>query len=253
MLDHIQSLLSKFSSTTLKEIEKSALMNRVDEKFVIPLSKLDELLTALQNEYHVLQINGLNVFQYSSLYFDCKDYRFYLDHHNGRSNRNKVRIRKYCDTGETYLEVKKKTKERTIKKRIKIADFTTDLSDENKTFIQNQLGNNADLQAVLYNDYKRITLIHKTKTERVTFDFDIRSKSVDLRVEKNKLAQLVIVEIKQERADRSSILFQTMKAKHIRPLRISKFCFGIFELYDNLALKSNRFKPRLMQLHKVLQ
>jgi hypothetical protein len=248
----ILCLLDQFSTVSLEGIAKNALMDRVDEKFVFPIQLLHELLLDCQQEYHVLEIDKRKLFQYSSLYFDDKQMHFFKDHHNGKSIRNKVRIRKYCDVGTSYLEIKKKLKQRTIKKRIQIADLDPNLSEESLDYIKKHIPNDAALIPILHNNYKRITLVHKTREERLTFDFDMHSYSIDNQEEKSTLSNLVIAEIKQPRINRNTLFFQLMRAKQIRPLRISKFCFGVIELYHNLALKSNRFKPRMIQLQKVL-
>ena len=42
----------------------------------------------------------------SCLYYDTEDRKFYLDHHNQRVNRNKIRFREYEGSNLTFLEIK---------------------------------------------------------------------------------------------------------------------------------------------------
>jgi hypothetical protein len=81
--------------------------------------------------------------------------------------------------------------------------------------------------------------------ERVTTDFNI---SFTDKTRKIYLNGLVIIEIKQARADKSSLIYQTLKKNSVRPSPISKYCVGISLLNDKS--KSNNFKQTLLQINK---
>ena len=110
---------SNFSPISLKDMDGVKLMNRTDTKFASQLSKLPKLLLQLQPFYNVLTINSKVIQDYKSLYYDTKERKFYIDHHNSRVNRNKIRFREYVGSNLTFLEIKRKNnKGKTIKKRI---------------------------------------------------------------------------------------------------------------------------------------
>ena len=71
------------------------LMNRTDTKFAFKAAKLPLLLNNMQSFYRVLEIDGELIHDYKSLYYDTEDRKFYLDHHNRRVNRHKIRFREY--------------------------------------------------------------------------------------------------------------------------------------------------------------
>ena len=75
-------------------------------------------------EYNILEVNNDKFSEYESLYFDQEDFKFYNDHHRGKSNRLKIRIRKYKSNGLAFLEVKKKAQRTNhkIKDKIKILE-----------------------------------------------------------------------------------------------------------------------------------
>ena len=97
------------------------LMNRIDTKFVFEIELLKKALQEIKEYYYILEIKGLRMSAYRSLYFDTDEFKFYYEHHNGKTNRNKVRYREYLESGLCFLEVKhKNNKGKTIKKRIKV-------------------------------------------------------------------------------------------------------------------------------------
>ena len=116
-MSNLLPIISDFAPITLKEMDGVKLMSRMDTKFVFKIEKLPSLLEKMTAFYRVLEINGKFIHDYKSLYFDTNARKFYIDHHNSRVNRNKIRFREYVDSGLTFLEVKlKNNKGRTIKK-----------------------------------------------------------------------------------------------------------------------------------------
>ena len=85
--------------------------------------------------------------------------------------------------------------------------------------------------------YKRITLLHKTKPEKITFDFNLKFCQEEARAD---FFNLVIVEVKTER-DRHMDFAILMKQQGIRSESISKYCLGLIAL--NQPIKFNTFKP----------
>ena len=239
--------VDKFAPISLEEMNSVALMKRTDTKYVINISVLSKVLTKLLESYRVLEIKGRRIMNYSSLYLDTNDFKFYLDHHNGRVNRTKIRQRKYVDSDLTFLEIKKKNgKGETNKFRIKIDDFQTELSNESKDFISEVTEQNYNLQTSLWNSFNRITLVNLKDNERVTIDLNL---TYTIGNKEKKYSNIVIVELKQSRFDRKSDVVKTLKKVGHNPYSISKYCIGVVNLYKNL--KYNTFKPKLLKINKI--
>ncbi len=229
-------------------MSEKMLMNRVDTKYVFPASQIPLFLDQLKDDYRVLDVNGVRLSRYESLYFDTENLDLFHKHQRGRSNRHKIRYRKYVESDLHFFEIKfKNNKGRTIKDRVKqyaIADTISNVAEKflhEKTPIQS-----SELFPQFWANYSRITLVNTVLDERVTLDLDIVFK-------KNKdeygFDDLVIAEVKQEKFVSSSFL-KLMKKYHVREGSVSKYCLGVIRI-DN-SVKHNNFKPNLRNINKVL-
>ncbi|MBT4345540.1 MAG: polyphosphate polymerase domain-containing protein [Flavobacteriales bacterium] len=246
-MNEISKITASFSPIKLAEMDNVKLMSRSDTKFAFKFSKLPELLNQMMPFYKVLEINGKFIHDYKSLYFDTDDRKFYLDHHNGRVNRNKVRFREYVGSDLTFLEIKRKNnKGKTIKKRMKVDSINDNLSVKQKEYIYSIIGSNIILNSKQWINFSRITFVHKVHKERLTIDINLNFKEKDRRGDLNQIA---IGEVKQERMSRLSDFMRIAKELHILPIRISKYCMSTLEL--NPELKQNRFKEKTLFLTKL--
>lgn len=253
MNELLTTILHGYHGLTLEELSRAPLMNRTDEKFAFLLEDLPTILENIREHYDVLNIDGKVIFAYTSQYFDDPDFRFFNDHHRAIPHRFKVRIRTYLDTSTSFLEVKEKVKGRTDKKRMLYSGFSKDgLEPEAQAFLEARLHEKLALRPVMVNSYKRITLVNKFIEERLTIDFDITNGTMDEPLACDQsLKKIVIAELKQPRLDRASPFYKLMKALRIRPFRISKFCFGMMDLYGSGAIKSNNFKSKRLFIQKL--
>jgi len=248
-MNEISKITASFSHIKLAEMDNVKLMSRSDTKFAFKFSKLPELLNQMMPFYKVLEINGKFIHDYKSLYFDTDDRKFYLDHHNGRVNRNKVRFREYVGSDLTFLEIKRKNnKGKTIKKRMKVDSINDKLSVKQKEYIYSIIGSNIILNSKQWINFSRITFVHKVHKERLTIDINLNFKEKDRRGDLNQIA---IGEVKQERMSRLSDFMRIAKELHILPIRISKYCMSTLEL--NPELKQNRFKEKTLFLTKLFR
>lgn len=245
-MEKTAEILNQFNPISLEGLINAKLMNRVDSKFVFHLSDLPGILTELNKDYHILEVNGMRVAKYENLYFDTEDHRFYLDHHNNKNHRFKVRIRKYGNTLTTYFEIKERWKNRMIKQRIQIDELRETLNKDELQLINKTLGISAPLQGVLLNSYQRITLVSESLKERFTLDYALSFKQGE--VEKH-VDNVVIAELKQEGLNRQSPAFQLMNQKKIRSFRISKYCIGTVLLFPKEKVKYNSFKFIIQKLN----
>jgi hypothetical protein len=247
-MSKIETILQNFKPISLAEMDRVKLMNRTDTKFAFSVEKFTEFLESLNQFYDVLEIANTRTPHYESLYFDDDQFSFFKDHHNGKTNRFKVRIRKYVESEILFLEVKHKFKGRTDKKRIPTNGFDEVFDEKQLQFLTKQLQAESQLMPTMWNSFQRITLINKTLNERLTFDFNINFHHQN--TERN-FNNLVIAELKQEELNRNSPFYALMKKQQIRPYRLSKYCLGSIEIYGENQLKFNRFKKKLLLLKKI--
>jgi hypothetical protein len=241
--------LSEFNSISLKDLDKVQLLNRKDTKFVFSQNKLLQLLDRLKPFYWILEIEGKRTFIYDNTYFDTDEFFFYTQHHNECRKRFKVRHRRYCETNDQYFEIKiKDNKNRTIKKRLKINDGNGHFGEEEKRLISETIGLSPQhLNPKLNMQFSRITLADKSFSERLTIDTNL---SVLNGTGSKMFDQLVISEIKQKKYNPKSNFIRILRNLKIPEMRFSKYCMGM--LHVNRGIKYNRFKPKLLQINKIL-
>lgn len=231
-------------------MDRVKLQNRTDTKFVFETDLLPIVLNEIKEYYSILEIKKKRTNSYKTLYFDTEKLESYIQHHNGKANRIKIRFRKYIESDLNYLEVKfKNNKGRTIKSRKKVNDTETILSPSSKDFIENNsFYKSDDIEPVLWNSFTRLTLVHKTKNERLTIDLNLGFKSFSANTEK-KIPHIIIAEVKQEKASTNSEFIKAIRKHHIRKSGMSKYCVGTALL--NKELKQNNFKERILKIKKL--
>ena len=171
---------------------------------------------------------------------------YYKHHHQGRNKRHKVRFRTYVESCLSFLEVKLKDKGKTNKKRI-TSTQNNSLDEAQKAFLSEWITEDLEqLNISLENTFQRVTLVHKREQERVTIDFNL---NFVLENQTIPLAEQVIIEIKQSRVNRNSVISKLLRSKLIRPLRLSKYCIGCILMDD--GLKYNRFKSKLLKINQI--
>ncbi|MDS1311170.1 polyphosphate polymerase domain-containing protein [Marinobacter xiaoshiensis] len=242
--------LAGFCGHGLADQMRVALMDRVDAKFVVRPGALEQCLQGLRGAYTILDMDGCRRFVYDTLYFDSPDRRLFLDHHNGKLNRLKVRLRHYRHSKIMFLEVKKKTnRQRTVKTRVPVT-FESFVDGSATRFLKEQSGLPvAGMQPALFVSYQRITLISTQNPERITIDTQLAFHSPD-RTLSVDLPGVAIVEVKHDRHSGCSPMLQSLARHGCRPVAFSKYCVGTSLLYGS-QLKTNRFKPLLRSLYGI--
>lgn len=235
---------------------KAAMLERLDNKYVVREEVLRQALPQLAEHFDVLEIDGRRAFTYETCYFDDEDRHCYFDHHQGRRRRCKVRVRRYTDAQLCFVEVKLKDKRGiTVKKRLDytVAKYgTLDAAalahvDESYRSLYGEpfclaLGPVIDMQ------YRRITLVARDGGERMTIDCDLRfssqgrARSID--------DGALIIETKS--ANGNGIADRILRAQHQHPTRgCSKYCCGMATL--QAVDRHNKFLPALRKLNIVPQ
>jgi hypothetical protein len=246
-MSSVNALLERFDPISLSEMDGVKLQDRVDTKYVFAAEQLPKVLEEMRKDYRILAVDGTRGTKYRSLYFDTVDLQHYKDHHNKRTFRSKVRFREYIGSDLAFLEVKRKTgRGRTDKKRIRVEGIPEVLSPGQQAFISKANGDGAPLVASLWNHFTRYTFVARDTPERLTMDVDLRFS--DPKGER-ELSGIVIAELKQERADRTSPFVRVMRSMHLRPAGMSKYCVGMLLLEKNV--KPNAFKEVLLMLDRI--
>jgi hypothetical protein len=241
-----EEILQKFQPITLEEMDAVKLMNRTDTKFVLNRNFFNSVLPQFAESYRVLEIANKRMASYKTLYYDTQGFQLFLDHHNEKGDRYKIRIRNYVESNLFYLEIKRKFKGRTDKKRTKVKDFELELSSESEHYINKVLGQQIKVVPKLWNSFQRITLVNTREVERLTLDLNLTFEWQD---KKKVFDHLVVAELKQENVNRNSLFYSLMKEHHIRPNSISKYCVGGIAL--NPELKANNFKDKVLLIDKL--
>lgn len=245
----VTSLLSAFSPISLEEMGAIRLMNRTDTKYVVSLPVLADVLHRACRHYRVQEVDGERNITYHTTYLDTPDYAMYLAHQNGRTIREKIRVRTYVSSDITFLEVKNKNnKGRTDKKRIRVQGVDTLHMDGGETFLRDHAWYELSaLILLLENHFHRITLVNNAMTERLTIDTNVHFRHLATGIEAD-LSNLAIIELKRD-GRTFSPLGEILRELHIRPSGISKYCVGTALTAKNL--KYNRFKPKLRMAEKI--
>jgi len=244
-----QYLLNDFQGVSLKELDKVKLLDRQDTKFVFNQIQLPLILEKIKPFYRILEINNDRIFTYDTTYFDTDDFLFYNQHHNENRKRFKVRFRKYSSNNKSFFEIKiKNNKNRTLKKRLLVDEMNEYLGEQERDLVSRIIGLPPDqLTSKLELKFSRITLTDNSFNERLTIDTNLSAKNG---ISSKIFDQLVISEIKQKKYDTKSDFIQILRDLKIQEMRFSKYCMGI--LHVNKEIKYNRFKPKLLQINKIL-
>ena len=248
-MNGLKELIQSFEPITLDEMKSIRLMNRMDTKFVTTPRKLTQLLAMAQQDYRLQEIDGERNMEYDTTYFDTRHFDMYYDHQYGRTNRQKIRFRTYVSSNLQFMEVKTKNNHgRTKKRRIEVADML--LTDKVKReFLSKHLRYDVDeLLPALNNHFSRLTLVNRDKTERLTIDSDLRFHNL-ITGEERQMGNLVIIELKRDGLCYSPVLDMLLDL-HIHPHGFSKYCMG--SALTNDGLKINRFKPKLIDINKLM-
>jgi hypothetical protein len=249
-LQLVHNIIDSFDSIGLGELGNMSLMNRIDSKYVLASNRIPDILQNLAPQYCSLNINAENILSYHNVYLDTPGYYFYNQHVTLRYGRNKVRFRTYECTGETFLEIKKRTRQgRTLKWRFEnMPGVDYACNSDGVEFINKHIGSDLPpLNAVIMNNFKRITLVGKGFAERATIDFDLSFS--DLKGTTIELPFLSIIELKRERANGRSELYKTLKNNLIRPIGFSKYCIGASLL--NNGFRKNILKSKYLLINKI--
>ena len=227
---------------------QAELQVRQDRKYVLPLADLSPILPALGRDTRILDIDGIQLFRYASVYFDTADLICFRLTALRRRRRFKIRTRSYLDSGLCLLEVKTEgVRGATVKTRLAYEPQHHDDVGPGRWFVDTVL---ADLgidgltfAPVLSTHYLRSTLLLPASQSRVTIDVDLSWAAVG-HTAGLSLPGLAVVETKTRSA--ASEVDRLLWARGHRPTSISKYATGLAALRPELPSTPWR---RLLRRH----
>jgi hypothetical protein len=240
--------LAQFTPTTLAQMDKVALLNRFDTKYLLSIADLGVLLPSLADEYVALEVDGRRAHRYRTLYFDTPAFDLYRRHHQGLAVRHKVRSRIYADTGLAFFEIKAKSAQgRTMKYRLATESAITALTLEARTLLAAHLPPDEQLvEPKLWNDFVRITLVGKERAERLTLDLGVQ---YDYEGRTAILPGVAICELKQGGSDEGSAFVERMQERGVEATSISKYCVGVALLVP--GVEQDAYRDKLREIERV--
>ena len=257
--------IDRLAPVTLAELEATAaLLTRVDRKYLLAPSRLEDLLdrveasTGSRVPTRALEIDGDRDFGYRSTYLDTPDLAFYRLAAQSRPRRIKVRTRTYTTTDAEWLEVKARDgRDVTLKDRIELAagppTTSWSLSEPARTFLATfpDLGPRIEtLAPTLVTTYRRTTLVcgDVEDGQRVTIDRNLRCAAPDQpQTHLGPLSDLLVIETKSP-GPRPGPFDQILWQMHNRPVSMSKYGVGLAATYPTLpANKWHRLLKRYVE------
>lgn len=247
----IAGSLAAFAPISLETLNaKAEMMDRLDNKYILPGHQLQHVLQALTDSFDVLEIEGKRAFFYSTCYFDDAERRGYYDHHQRRRKRCKVRVRHYVDAGLSFLEVKlNEQRASTAKRRMRIDRPLTALDARCMDFVDTCYRNSYDeaflktLHPAIRIQYLRITLVARDGGERLTIDTQLDFLAGG--VGRIAPSDMFIIETKSARGN--GIADKILRSLHVQPTkRVSKYCIGMAA--TGQVSRCNGFLPALRRL-----
>lgn len=241
-------VLERFDRIMLDDMKSVRLMNRIDTKYLATEKQLHSLLSLMADDYYLQEIEGEVLMPYYTRYYDTSDLEMYREHQRGRLSRRKIRIRRYEGSGLEFLEVKRKNnKGRTRKERMKHTDATSD--DVRSEFIrQNSEYEAGMLTPKIENRFRRLTLVNRAFTERLTIDTSLSFKNFTTGNNKD-LSGLVVIELKRDGRSESPVI-PLLRKLRIKASGFSKYCMGL--AMTDATLPAHRFKERLRMIDRML-
>jgi hypothetical protein len=225
--------------------------DRIDCKYIVPEPDLLALLSENGNRWVVEVVDGRSDQRYETLYFDTRDLAFFHAARGQRPDRYKVRVRRYADTDDAFLEVKHRDAVgRMHKEREPYSTF-----DAAKPFLRTHLGSAAamltELVPTAVTAYSRRALVLE-KGQRATIDSDLRLGSEDQFTHRfgGHQGSVVIVETKAT-GNAPTSLDRALWARGHRPMPVSKYALAIAAVVPGVAL--NRWTQAARYLQPITE
>lgn len=228
----VAELLDGATRVGLDGLGDADLQQRVDRKYLVPLSAIAALAGPLMISHALLTVDGLTSFGYRSSYLDTPDLACYHAHRQDKRLRWKARTRLYADSGRCRFEVKLKTGRGDTDKHSVLVDPAEHgtLPPSGAALLGQVLADHYRLPVPhvlapsLLVEHQRSTLVAADGLGRMTVDSGLRFTAPSGAAA--RLADdLVLVETKSTRGRSAADLL--LRAAGLRPLSVSKYSAGL--------------------------
>lgn len=233
-------MLDRLPTIDLDELTaQSALLTRMDRKYLLPLDAVADAVAAIDEGAQVLAIDERRYFQYASVYFDTPQLMSFYGAAYAHKRRVKVRTRHYLDTGTAFLEVKTRGERGvTVKRRMEHPPTAVRaLTGSAHAFIRTAFAESHlpgvdphTLAPTVDTAYRRCTVALPGGAGRVTIDTDLTWMTPDGQALHR--ADLAIVETKSPSSP--STFDRMLWRRGYRPLAFSKYATGLAALRPHL-------------------
>jgi len=254
--DFVQEVIEWFTPINLQNFNATSnFLDRIDKKFIVHRDILPELLSEIQKDFYVLEIDWRTIFWYKSVYMDTDDLNFYAHHAKWSKKRVKIRNRQYTDSWTTFFEFKQKDKKFTRKFRYQVKPELADKIDKEwyrfvDWIFQSIYSKNVPkINPTLTTQYKRITFAWKHSHEKLTIDMwlefiDIKNKNA----KPIRFEHFAIIESKSTSSSRKAL--EILSKFWIKPQkRLSKYCLWIAYHWKHKLI--DRFKDTLKSIENL--
>ena len=227
-------------------VERRALLQRIDRKFLLGGRALPPLFDDLRSGYVLLLAAGCRWAHYESVYFDTPERALFHAHRRDLRPRYKIRIRHHVDRRLSFLEIKQKERSgRTTKTRIDLPFAAAGLTGREFQFIEAYAPvSAAKLVPCVSVSFRRLTLLGRDAHERLTID---RCLQLSDGVRTEKLPHVVVAEVKQQRRATAGAV-ATLLAHQAQEASVSKYCLATALL---APVPANVFKPALRAIERL--
>lgn len=172
--------LQWFDQISLDELNESmSLMERKEQKYIVHFGQLNEIISAMKDDFRLLTIGSTDMFSYANTYMDTSEYACFHAHASWSKQRLKIRTRKYVDSNLHFFEYKQKANKRVTKFRYEMpwSEYWVMSETANNfcTWVDSEynLMPSDSMSPALENSYQRVTLCNMNAQERVTIDYNI--------------------------------------------------------------------------------
>ena len=167
---------------------------RIENKYLVSKEQKEALINSFINDFdYDSHCQNGSFYTIKNIYLDTSDNRLLSLSINKPVFKEKLRIRKYDNQDDYYLEIKRKYKGVVGKRRISISEEELSLllekhiMPEKKSFVDKQTVNELssifsqyDVKPYALLTYDRISLFSKEDPDlRITFDFNVKCSKVD--------------------------------------------------------------------------
>jgi hypothetical protein len=245
--------LDRLASIGLAELNRSAgLMSRFDSKYVLSRDAFATFAGSLADSVRVLRDGDRCSFRYVTVYFDDPEFGSYRDHAMGRIRRFKTRVRRYEDSGDTFIEAKMRLpRGETVKVRRPVeVDISAPPTDEMLGFWSGALDEvlglplPGALAPSVVVTFDRATLVSEASGERVTVDSRLVLASAGGEPARAVRDDVHVVEVKSP-TQRGGIARSLHRAGS-HPIAVSKYCMGVGVLHPHM--RANAWRPAMRML-----